>query len=116
MQETDPRVDTAIDSIDLAIAELMRDILHHREFQGLESSWRSLFDMVTELELDENLHLYVCSVSRDELLSNVWGEDVYTTSRTVDNFILKLRQKIEDNPNQPKKIITIHGIGYKLLA
>jgi DNA-binding response OmpR family regulator len=55
------------------------------------------------------------TVSRDELLSNVWGEDVYSTSRTIDNFILKLRQKIEDNPNEPKKIITIHGIGYKLL-
>lgn len=56
------------------------------------------------------------TVSRDELLSKVWGENVYTTSRTIDNFILKLRQKIEDNPNDPKKIITIHGIGYKLLA
>lgn len=56
------------------------------------------------------------TVSRDELLSNIWGNDVYTTSRTIDNFILKLRQKIEDNPNDPKKIITIHGIGYKLLA
>ncbi|MFZ1289474.1 MAG: response regulator transcription factor [Melioribacteraceae bacterium] len=56
------------------------------------------------------------TVSRDELLTNVWGNDVYTTSRTIDNFILKLRQKIEDNPNEPKKIITIHGIGYKLLA
>lgn len=56
------------------------------------------------------------TVSRDELLSNIWGDDVFTTSRTIDNFILKLRQKIEDNPNKPKKIITIHGIGYKLLA
>jgi DNA-binding response OmpR family regulator len=56
------------------------------------------------------------TVSRDEILVNIWGEDVYTTSRTIDNFILKLRQKIEDNPNEPKIIITIHGIGYKLIA
>ncbi len=56
------------------------------------------------------------TVSRDDLLSNIWGNDVYTTTRTIDNFILKLRQKLEDNPNEPKKIITIHGIGYKLLA
>lgn len=55
------------------------------------------------------------TVSRDELLTKIWGEDVFTTSRTIDNFILKLRQKIEYNPNEPKKIITIHGIGYKLL-
>ncbi|MCB0748231.1 MAG: response regulator transcription factor [Ignavibacteriae bacterium] len=56
------------------------------------------------------------TVSRDELLSKIWGDHVYTTSRTIDNFILKLRQKIEENPNEPKRIITIHGIGYKLLA
>lgn len=56
------------------------------------------------------------TVSRDELLTHVWGNDVFTTTRTIDNFILKLRQKIEENPNEPKKIITIHGIGYKLLA
>lgn len=55
------------------------------------------------------------TVSRDELLDNIWGKDVYTTSRTIDNFILKLRQKIETNPNEPKKIITVHGIGYKLI-
>lgn len=55
------------------------------------------------------------TVSRDNLLDNIWGKDVYTTSRTIDNFILKLRQKIETNPNEPKKIITVHGIGYKLI-
>ncbi|MCX6169812.1 MAG: response regulator transcription factor [Ignavibacteriales bacterium] len=55
------------------------------------------------------------TVSRDDLLKNVWG-DVYITSRTIDNFIVKLRQKIELDPNNPKIIITVHGIGYKLIA
>lgn len=55
------------------------------------------------------------TVSRDELLANVWGQDVYITTRTIDNFILKLRQKIEDDPNHPKLILTVHGIGYKLI-
>ncbi len=55
------------------------------------------------------------TVSRDELLANVWGQDVYITTRTIDNFILKLRQKIEDDPNHPKIILTVHGIGYKLI-
>lgn len=54
------------------------------------------------------------TVSRDDLLKNVW-KDVYTTSRTIDNFVVKLRQKIESDPNNPKIIITVHGIGYKLL-
>jgi DNA-binding response OmpR family regulator len=55
------------------------------------------------------------TVSRDDLLKNVW-EDIYTTSRTIDNFIVKLRQKIEIDPNSPKIILTVHGIGYKLIA
>ncbi len=55
-------------------------------------------------------------VSRDQLLTNVWGYEESVSTRTVDNFILKLRQKIEKDPSRPRHIITIHGIGYKLLA
>jgi DNA-binding response OmpR family regulator len=56
------------------------------------------------------------AVSRDDLLTNVWGYDESVTTRTIDNFILKIRQKIEDDCTHPKVIITIHGTGYKLLA
>ena len=55
------------------------------------------------------------AVSRDQLLTNVWGYDESISTRTVDNFILKLRQKIEEDPAHPKHIITIHGLGYKLI-
>jgi len=55
------------------------------------------------------------TVSRDQLLTNVWGYDESISSRTVDNFILKLRQKIETTPANPRHIITLHGIGYKLI-
>lgn len=54
-------------------------------------------------------------VSRDELLDNVWGTDYLPSSRTVDNFILKLRQRIEKDPNEPTIILTVHGVGYKLI-
>jgi len=54
-------------------------------------------------------------VSRDDLLDNVWGTDYVPSSRTVDNFILKLRQKIEEDFNNPKIILTVHGVGYKLI-
>lgn len=54
-------------------------------------------------------------VSRYQLLEDVWGYDSQPTTRTVDNFILKLRQKIEENPNNPKYIITVHGAGYKVV-
>ena len=56
------------------------------------------------------------AVSRDQLLTEVWGYDDSISTRTVDNFILKLRQKIEDDPAHPKHIITIHGLGYKLIS
>ncbi len=69
VNDPDPRVETAVDSIDSAIAELMRSILHHNDFQALESAWRSLFDMASELELNEDLHLYVCDLKREELLA-----------------------------------------------
>lgn len=54
-------------------------------------------------------------VSRDTLLSEVWGYELYPTTRTVDTFILNLRKKIEDDPAHPKHLITIHGTGYKFL-
>ncbi|WP_430812146.1 MULTISPECIES: response regulator transcription factor [unclassified Carboxylicivirga] len=56
------------------------------------------------------------TISRDSLLDNVWGYDFQPTQRTIDNFILKLRQKIEDNPNEPEIIITVHGMGYRLVS
>jgi len=56
------------------------------------------------------------TVSRDDLLTKVWGYDENPTTRTVDNFILKLRQKIEKDYNHPQIILTVHGIGYKLIA
>lgn len=54
-------------------------------------------------------------VSRYDLLENVWGYEEQITTRTVDNFIVRLRQKVEINPNQPKIILTVHGSGYKLV-
>lgn len=54
-------------------------------------------------------------ISRDDLLKNVWGYDESISSRTVDNFIVKLRKNVEKDPANPKHIITIHGTGYKLI-
>ncbi|GHN02001.1 DNA-binding response regulator [Cytophagales bacterium WSM2-2] len=54
-------------------------------------------------------------VSRYDLLENVWQYEEEITTRTVDNFIARLRQKIEVNPNNPKIILTVHGAGYKMI-
>lgn len=53
-------------------------------------------------------------VTRDELLDEVWGYDLYPTTRTVDNHIAQLRAKIENNPAEPRYLLTVHGVGYKL--
>jgi DNA-binding response OmpR family regulator len=52
--------------------------------------------------------------TRDQLLEKIWGYDYSGDTRTVDVHVRWLREKIEDNPNQPKFLITIRGVGYKL--
>jgi len=54
-------------------------------------------------------------VTRDELLDEVWGVDCYPTTRTVDNHMSMIRAKIEDDPANPKHLVTVHGVGYKLV-
>ena len=54
-------------------------------------------------------------VSRDQLLNKVWGYDSFPNTRTIDAHIAKLRHKIEDKPEEPKHIVTVHGVGYKFL-
>lgn len=55
-------------------------------------------------------------VSRDEILDRVWGYDVYPSSRTVDNFILRLRKAFEETPGSPQYIHSVRGTGYKFTS
>jgi DNA-binding response OmpR family regulator len=54
-------------------------------------------------------------LTRDVLLNEVWGYNFYPTTRTVDNQILKLRQKLEPDPTNPRHLLTIYGAGYKFV-
>jgi DNA-binding response OmpR family regulator len=54
-------------------------------------------------------------VTRDQLLDEVWGYDSMPVTRTVDNHIARLRQKIEQDPSSPQHIITVHRIGYRFV-
>ena len=54
-------------------------------------------------------------LSREALLTDVWGYHAYPTTRTVDNLILRLRQKLEIDPAHPTHLLTVHGTGYKFL-
>jgi DNA-binding response OmpR family regulator len=53
--------------------------------------------------------------TREVLLNEVWGYDTYPSTRTVDNLILKLRQKLEQDPAKPKHLLTIYGAGYRFV-
>ena len=74
-------------------------LMSHKEFEILHYLWQHKNE----------------TVSRDGLLQDVWGYDEFPTTRTIDNFILKLRQKIENDSAHPHIILTVHGIGYKLV-
>jgi DNA-binding response OmpR family regulator len=73
--------------------------MSHKEFEILHHLWKHRNS----------------TVSREDLLIEIWGYDETPTTRTVDNFILKLRQKVEVDSNHPQVILTVHGIGYKLV-
>src|SRR5450759_2091097 len=54
-------------------------------------------------------------VTREEIMEKIWGVSGYGSSRTIDNFVVKLRKKIEEDASNPRHIVTIYGTGYKLL-
>lgn len=96
----------------ISLGNLQINFAFYSAFEGKESVQMSHkeFDILYYLWKRRN-H----TVSRDELLTEIWGYEENPTTRTVDNFILKLRQKLEKDPNHPQIILTVHGIGYKLV-
>jgi DNA-binding response OmpR family regulator len=87
-------------------------------FASMEASRKGEPVMLTALEfktlkyLVENVRRVI---SRDELLNEVWGYENYPCTRTVDNHMLKLRQKLERDPSRPVHFLTVRGAGYKFL-
>ena len=68
-----------------------------------------------ELKLLQFFHAHAGEVlSRDKLLSEVWGYNYYGTTRTLDQVVVQLRKKLGDHGSEPRHLLTIHGVGYKL--
>ena len=71
----------------------------------------------TEFEL---LKYFIChsgeALTRDRLLEDVWGYENYPTTRTVDTHLVRLRQKLEPDPEQPQYFLTVHGTGYRFVG
>lgn len=95
-----------------AVGQAKVNMTTHTITRGSKSSPISFY----EVELLRLLYERVGQpVSRDEILQKVWGiVDASPSNRTVDNFIVKLRKKIEKSPDKPQHILTVYGHGYKL--
>ena len=56
------------------------------------------------------------TLTRDQIFQVVWGEDHHGTRRTIDNFVAQLRGKLEDDPGAPSHLLTVRGVGYRLVS
>jgi DNA-binding response OmpR family regulator len=95
----------------IRVGSCLVDVKHFTVRRGGEEFSMSHY----EVELFKLLYAHANEpVTRDEILDKVWGTEKYPTNRTVDNFIVKLRKKIEEDYRNPRHILTIYGVGYKL--
>ena len=95
-----------------AIGQVTINTTAHTVSRGSRSEQLSFY----EVELLRLLHERIGQpVSREEILQKIWGIEAAPSNRTVDNFIVKLRKKIELEPAQPRHILTVYGLGYKLV-
>lgn len=95
---------------ELTAGDLRLDLTGRKVFKGRDEVKLSNkeFDLLTELMRNKNAVL-----SRDLILTKVWGYDYFVDKRTVDVHIRWLREKIEDNPSSPRLISTVRGVGYR---
>jgi DNA-binding response OmpR family regulator len=95
---------------ELVSGDLRVDLSAHRVYRGgveIKLSHKEL-DLLTEL-----MHNQGAVLSRDLILARVWGYDYYGDRRTVDVHVRWLREKIEDDPSDPQRIVTVRGVGYR---
>jgi two-component system OmpR family response regulator len=91
----------------------------HVDFDKFEIRVKDKTINPTTIEL-ELLRLFIQNegrvLSRGEILEKVWGYDSDASTRTIDNFVLRLRKIIEENPSEPKHILSVRGTGYRFIA
>ncbi len=102
------KVPTAVRVADLSIDSDAREVRRKGELVELTATE---FDVLACLVQADGKVL-----SRDQIQSRVWGPSHHGTPRTIDNFVLQLRTKLEDDPQNPRHLITVRGVGYRFLA
>lgn len=101
-----------------AVAEIIRlgdaevNLTSHAVTRGGATHPLTFYEVELLRLLNEKLNQ---PVSRDEILQKIWGLDAAPSNRTVDNFIVKLRKKVEKTPDKPERILTVYGYGYKMV-
>ena len=102
------KVPTAVRVADLSIDSDAREVRRKGDLVELTATE---FDVLACLVQAEGKVL-----SRDQIQSRVWGPTHHGTPRTIDNFILQLRTKLEDDPQNPRHLVTVRGVGYRFLT
>jgi two-component system, OmpR family, alkaline phosphatase synthesis response regulator PhoP len=93
------------------LGDIEIDVLSHRVIKnGIELSLTRKEFEILELFLTRPGEV----ITRDEFLNKLWGEDVYVTHRVIDTHMASLRKKLEDDPNNPKHVLSVRGVGYRL--
>ncbi|HUR46796.1 MAG TPA: response regulator transcription factor [Candidatus Saccharimonadales bacterium] len=99
-----------------AVFQIGQSIVDTKKFQLRRGKTKEELS-ARELKVLQLLHAHAGEVfSRDRLLSEVWGYNYYGTTRTLDQVIVHLRRKLGDPADNPRHLLTVHGVGYKLLT
>jgi DNA-binding response OmpR family regulator len=107
------RTGRSTEALTFSIGEFQVNLTAHTVEIGDQSEVLSFY----EVELLRLLYERIGQpVSREEILKKIWGLDKHPNNRTIDNFVVKLRKKVERRPNQPEHILTVYGFGYKLIT
>src|SRR5690606_9504384 len=105
------RAGPAVDAVVFQIGDVKVNLTAHSVEQGEVTEPLSFYE-VELLRLLYERHGH--PVSRDEILKRIWGLEKNPNNRTIDNFVVKLRKKVERNPTSPEHILSVYGFGYKL--
>ncbi len=107
------RISRPIEALEFQVGAATVNVTAHTlSRDGVEPESLSFY----EVELLRLLHERAGQpVSREDILNKVWGLDANPTNRTIDNYIVKLRRKLEATPEKPEHILTVYGFGYKLV-
>jgi type VI secretion system protein ImpC len=100
--DIEPQQTEMLDAVDAATSELMQRILHHRDFQAIESAWRAVYFLVSRLETNEQLKLYLLDISKAELAADLKATD---NLRSTGIYKLLVEQTVETFGGEPWAVL-----------